>query len=252
MCGCPIFDYEHIYGYDTTGHDVDKMTLLCPKHHREKTAGRLSIQRVLQSNARPFNTNRAVGATHQLDADALNFEIALGSLVLRSGVLDGQRTGLMVDGAHVIGATIERGHLNLSLDIRDAQNRPILRVTNGELRTSTTIWDVTFEGNRLEVRGGKRKILIALLIDPQKRLTVESASFHNQFVKLLIGHQAPNGGVYLPNDETGLSNASLDGFYKVGRIGNYPEDEIFGSFEPRREYGSPPVERSSGFYRPRS
>lgn len=64
ICGCPVFDYEHIEGIGATGHNPSHMTLLCPTHHREKTVGRMPVSVVRDHDAHPFNTGATFGAGH--------------------------------------------------------------------------------------------------------------------------------------------------------------------------------------------
>jgi len=38
ICGLPIYEYDHIFGYkNETGHIVEEITLLCDHHHKLKT-----------------------------------------------------------------------------------------------------------------------------------------------------------------------------------------------------------------------
>ncbi|WP_198036130.1 hypothetical protein [Salegentibacter sp. T436] len=42
ICGLPLYEYEHMEEWaKVKRHDAEEITLLCDRHHREKTAGLL-------------------------------------------------------------------------------------------------------------------------------------------------------------------------------------------------------------------
>ena len=56
ICGRPIYEYDHILGWaKVKRHVASEITLLCDNHHREKTAGFLPNERVIEADKAPFN-----------------------------------------------------------------------------------------------------------------------------------------------------------------------------------------------------
>src|SRR4051794_8026602 len=67
MCGLPLYEYDHLDGWaNTYSHDPERVTLLCDKHHREKTGGLLPESLVEQANARPSNLQNTVSKPYSL------------------------------------------------------------------------------------------------------------------------------------------------------------------------------------------
>lgn len=60
VCGLPLYEYDHLLGWAAVQrHVAEEITLLCDKHHREKTLGLLSNEAVRAANANPLNLQRA-------------------------------------------------------------------------------------------------------------------------------------------------------------------------------------------------
>lgn len=255
-CGSPVYDYEHLLGWAVTGHDPDQMTLLCPEHHREKSAGRLPVASVLEYNAAPFNGVRSFTAAHPLYfRPSQPLILVLGNVVIQS---DPDRfrakVGLVVDGtaAFAVGLAPD-GHPIVELDIRDLDNRPLLRVAAGEMRTATANWDVEFRGTRLVVRRDRGDVVIDVRIDaPKGEVVVESADFALHHVRMKIGRQSDGGGFDLPDTHNGVSQAYMRG---AGIAVDELASDMHTAFRiigTRRAYGAPPVGGSSAFRRPKT
>src|SRR4051812_17249157 len=81
FCGAPIYDYEHIEEYNKVReHQADNITLLCPNHHREKTAGRLPANIVKERNVAPRNKSKPYTAYHELFFRGQKFGFRLGGM----------------------------------------------------------------------------------------------------------------------------------------------------------------------------
>lgn len=214
MCGCPVFDYEHIDGYGLTGHDPARMTLLCPHHHREKTAGRLSPRQVAEANAAPYNTGEAFTAGHPLFFDpAEGLRLRLGNVTFEAVGNGAPMVGVSVDSDFALGVALtDTGHPVVSMDIRDAADAPRLLVREGFLRIATSNWDVDFVGTRLLLRNALRKVAIDVHLNgPDGLVDVRSANFWLHHVPVRAGRQATGGGFELPAIRAKLHNLKFKG-----------------------------------------
>ena len=53
ICGLPIFEYDHIHGWEN---DPNTLTLLCDNHHKLKTNGLIPIAQIVEADANPFQS----------------------------------------------------------------------------------------------------------------------------------------------------------------------------------------------------
>lgn len=248
MCGSPVFDYEHIDGYANTGHDPDRITLLCTDHHREKTAGRLPVPLVERHNASPFNSGRTFTKGHHLYYEPNKpLELRLGSVSFVPGDAS-HSVGISVDGAFALGVGITKdGHPVIDLDIRDLDNRCLFRVIGGQFRAATTNWDVSFVGTRLTVRRAFRQIALSIRLDaPAGVVDVERGEFATNHVRFRIGASAPLGGFEAPDMEIELAGIAYEGGGFAFGVTD-PGRAQFHARHPRRAYGAPAVRLGSAF-----
>ncbi|MBF0671336.1 MAG: HNH endonuclease [Salinibacterium sp.] len=162
MCGAPVIDYDHMVEYAVAGsHDADNITLLCTQHHAEKTRKRLPLEKVLAADAAPYNAGRHVTGGHLLESFVgSNYAFNVGTNLFMADLGEGRSQGiaLNVDGGNVFSASIVDGELLIRAFLRDACNRPLLRIHDNELVHTTAGWDVVWEANRLKMWTGDRVV----------------------------------------------------------------------------------------------
>jgi hypothetical protein len=241
VCGSPIFDYEHIDGYGITGNDPGRMTLLCPSHHREKTAGRLPLSLVEQANAAPHNRATTLGGSHELFFFGDEFVVDLGTVrfTFALGVESAEGAAIRVDGMTVLGARWESGRILITANIRDADNQPILVVKDGELQHSTEPWDVTFIGKSLIVRQGPGRVILEIQFHAPDRVEVVQAHMWANGIPVFV---EPSGEVFFP-----LTTNVFRGFVaQAGTLGfdlgeaHSPKMGTFLRIADRRQLGGLP------------
>src|SRR5262249_16069797 len=67
ICGLPLDEYEHMEGFAKVKRHVAKeITLLCDRHHREKTGGLLPLSDVRDADRNPFNKREGVSPPYNL------------------------------------------------------------------------------------------------------------------------------------------------------------------------------------------
>ena len=61
VCGLPLYQYDHLLGWaNVHRHLAGEITLLCDQHHREKGAGLLPNEVIIEANRIPHNLKTGV------------------------------------------------------------------------------------------------------------------------------------------------------------------------------------------------
>jgi hypothetical protein len=61
ICGLPLYEYEHMEGWASVKrHVAEEITLLCDKHHKEKTNGLLPLDMVREAINNPYNLREGI------------------------------------------------------------------------------------------------------------------------------------------------------------------------------------------------
>lgn len=170
MCGCPVYHYDHMVQYSQTEeHDPANLVLLCPTHHQDKTSRRLSTDRVKSAAAHPFNQGRRYTSPADTYYDLSRFSLQVGNIGMTTDLTERGYSGadaLNVDGGSVIGVRRDIDNLSLYLRLCNSNNEPFLDVRKGEIRFSTQLWDVSYEGIILTIRDGLGEIRLELDLTP--------------------------------------------------------------------------------------
>lgn len=178
ICGLPLYEYEHMLGWaETERHVAEEITLLCDRHHREKTNKLLPASMVQAANANPYNLRAGVTPPFLLHFGAQDCSVNLGGNVFWTSYR-GDGTFIIpvsVDATPLIAFVFEQGRLLLTLQIFDEFNQPILRVLNNELQYVPEPWDIEFTGHRIVVREAARKILIEIDFRPPNQIIIPRA-----------------------------------------------------------------------------
>lgn len=186
ICGNPIVDYEHMKGWAHVKEHVAKdMTLLCKKHHGERTSGILPIDLVRKHDKNPYNTKRSNSSSQQLYYYGHSCAIEMGSNIFKMDTPDRRFPSLLipliVDGNPIIGFNMYNGRLSLNANLYDSNNNLILKIVDNILEFSLDSWDITFIKNKLSIRQGKGDIqLIISFIAPNTvRIDRAKLSYNN-------------------------------------------------------------------------
>lgn len=131
ICGLPIYDYEHMKEWaKVKEHIAEDITLLCPEHHREKTAGRLPVEIVKEANRTPYNHQHSHSKSMQLyyKGDSCIFMIGSNNFSVESDKKSPSiLIPLMVDGFPVLSFVIKDKQLLLNANVFDKKNNLILK-----------------------------------------------------------------------------------------------------------------------------
>lgn len=192
ICGMPLYEYEHMKGWENVKrHVAQEITLLCNQHHREKTNGLLPVEVVREANADPYNLREGVSKPYDLHFSGREAEVIIGGNRF-STEYQGYGTILVpisVDGTPLIGFILGDEHLLLNLAIFDEFNKPVLHIKNNQLLYSIEPWDIQLVGTKLTVREAHRKILVEIDFQPPNRVVINRGRFLRNGVEILVRPQ---------------------------------------------------------------
>jgi len=216
ICGSPVYDYDHIRGYATTGHDADWITLLCPEHHREKTAGRMPQAVAEEANRNPHNKSTDSGKAMPLYFSGAVFSVEFGSVCVRHTLEAGaaRSTCILVDGMTVVGVRRVEHRILVTANLRDSDNQPVLTIRDGELRHSTAVWDVVTEGQGLKIRQAEGDIYLEMRFLPPDRVVISRAKMWANGVLIEVTR---DGDLRFENSQNVFRRGTfVQGGFKVG------------------------------------
>lgn len=161
VCGMPIFDYDHIEEYSVVKeHTVENITLLCPNHHREKSAGRLHGDLLRHFNANPYNRERPLTSFAAVGGNVItDFNFYFAKNKVKIGLIEGNFSTLVsIDYEEIVAVRREGVNMLLSLRIYDENSQLKLNVIDGRVQVSTDIYDYSFVGKTLKIHSAAKKI----------------------------------------------------------------------------------------------
>jgi trigger factor len=190
ICGLPLlYEYEHLDGWaNVHQHEEHRITLLCDRHHREKTTGLLPLTVVEEANGNPFNLRAGVTKPYDLYFEGNACEALVGSnrFVTEDRGYGTAMIPVSIDGDALLGFLLTDGHLLLNLALFDEYNRLVLQIRNNQLWHATDIWDVQLIGRRLLVRQAARQLLLDIRFEPPNRIVIDRGRFLRNGVEVLI------------------------------------------------------------------
>ena len=170
LCGCPIYDYDHIEEYSRVQeHEVDNLALLCTEHHRQKTNKRLPVSRVKDARQEPFNVKHGKTTPNNI----ITFERFTKTAKIKFGTnyctydfsYGNFLSALCIDNNHLVQFKSIDGEFFINIKAYGANNKEVLSIINNELCHSTGIFDVKFEGTILTVKETKKRTILSFNFD---------------------------------------------------------------------------------------
>jgi hypothetical protein len=182
----PLYAYEHMLGYAVVlRHVANEITLLCDRHHREKTAGLLSSDAVAAANADPCNLRAERSSPYLLHYSGDSCRAEVGSNVMTAST-QSDFVAVMIDGQRIVWFNFEDGNYLLNVRLFDSCNQLVLEVVQNELVYSIDPWDIELVGRRLTIRSAPRNIYIDCLFAPPNGLILERGRILYNGVELFI------------------------------------------------------------------
>ena len=235
VCGSIIYDYDHMIKdwSEVKEHVANDITLLCPTHHREKTNGLLTRDKVKEANENPFNIKNNASSPYKL-----HFSGEVGQVVIASNIFtnDGCIAAyqdqnlsyvipILIDGAPIVGIRFQDERLLLNIKFFNQFNEPIFVVVDNQLMFKPDTWDIDLRGSKLMIREGPGKVLLELDFIPPNKIIIAKAKvrFDGVTLELKKDHLVLNGkkSVIIENNIF----SSLVGI-SIGNTGPFPQGLI--------------------------
>jgi hypothetical protein len=189
MCGLPLYEYDHVFGWaNAKKHIAEEITLLCDKHHREKTSGLMPIEMVVEANDHPHNLRSGISKPYDFHFSGDGCEIRIGGnrFAAQDQGYGTLLAPIIVDQLPLISFALGDGHLLLNLLVFDEFNDRVLAIHGNQLQYSTSPWDIQFIGRNLIIREASRRFLIDIYFDPPNIVRIERGRFLLNGVELLV------------------------------------------------------------------
>lgn len=181
VCGLPLYHYEHMVEYHVVKvHELDNLTLLCDRHHREKTSGLLPLSDVREANADPYSLRSGQSAPHALHYSGRGCEARIGGLAHEWPVLSdgGLTVALLVDDIPIVAFMRQDERLLLTVQLFGEQNEHVVQVLDNELVYSVEPWDIEMESRRLTIRNAPRDIFVSIEFTPPSLVDIQRGHFY--------------------------------------------------------------------------
>ncbi len=165
VCGRFPYEYEHFDPefVDAREHNPNGITLLCPTHHADKTARRISKRAVVDANANPFNE------TNDARWDVLLGRDGVQTIEMGTVVIEGPGDFSLNKVPIVELRRDDDGFWRFSAALCDEDGRRALRIEDNEVVLKRGAWDAQLEGPRLTIRSAMRRTSLEMTFLPDQR-----------------------------------------------------------------------------------
>ena len=200
LCGCPIYDYDHIEEYSRVQkHETDNLALLCTECHRQKTNKRLPVSRVQDARKEPFNLKHGKTTCNNIIA----FERFIKTAKIKFGTnyctydfsYGTFLSALCIDNNHLVQFKSIDGEFFINIKAYDTNNKEVLSIMNNVMCHSTDIFDVKYEGTILTVKEAKQRTILSVNFDTSGTIEI-----------LKMDMKYNNHSVYINKDDLLLNN----------------------------------------------
>jgi trigger factor len=187
---------------------ADELTLLCDRHHKEKTNHLLPPEDVERANASPFNVQRGISTPYGVHFSGETCEVRTSE-----SRFFGNRTKLvplLINNEEVIAFRFDGEQLFLSCQVRGTEGGVVLLIDDNELIYSTEVWDIDFVGNTLTARNGLKDFLFEIIFLPPFTAHITRLTLSYDDVLVLIDPK----GVHV--EGPGIRKRHIQRFYMSG------------------------------------
>lgn len=173
MCGCGIFEYEHIEPVfiDATEHNPDHMTLLCPTCHGKVTKGILSKESLWTAKKKP------AAIQNGFSNEWFDFSSKKKPYITFGGTKTTEcQIPLEIYGIPIISIKNpldDNTPFLLSAVFFNEKSQKTLEIIDNEWKASSKNWDFKFVGPRLTIYNQINEIVLQLKTDPPHGIIIE-------------------------------------------------------------------------------
>lgn len=169
ICGSAFYEYEHFNPEfnEATAHTPAGITLLCAKHHDDKTRGRMSNNALIEAVANP--KCKQTGFSH----GSLEFGTKESIVQIGSTVFIDARNIICINGETVLSIKkpeVENAPFLLTLVTEDSHSSN--RVIDNEWIGDAKSWDITTVGRNITVRDGKGSVILDIENIPSEKFII--------------------------------------------------------------------------------
>lgn len=167
VCGSVPYDYDHLRTqfHEADEHDPDDIVLLCDQHHRQKTAGILSVKRIL--DAKRNRVSQDSETRFKLELIREDFLTVWGSTIITAS-----DNSIIVDGDPILNFTKTDNDLEpllISGKFHDKAGNEICIIDNNEfISRSRRLGDFTIISNRFTYSMPDGTVGLAFALDDEK------------------------------------------------------------------------------------
>ncbi|MFJ1971851.1 HNH endonuclease [Streptomyces sp. NPDC087903] len=188
VCGLPLYEYDHMTPHaQVLVHEADNLTLLCDRHHREKTDGLLPLDLVRRKNEKPANIEMGISTPYGLHFYGEECEIQVSDIRFF-----GHRSKLvpfLINEEEFVSFSFDGDRILLNMLIRGKNGETALSVVENEIVYSASSWDIEFfggSGKTLKMRNALRDIQFAVTFHPPSRIHVSRLKMAYGEVKVYV------------------------------------------------------------------
>ncbi len=162
----PLYHYEHIDEFSKVNeHNEDNITLLCGTHHDSKTRGRLTKEKIIEKNNKPYNitnghTSKEGIFTFLKNINKAQICVATNKFNFTFSKDSNTFHFIEVSGTPLLSVKKIENEYFMNVLLCDKNNNLVLEIKENELIHSIDIYDAKYEGSHLIVKKDKNNILI--------------------------------------------------------------------------------------------
>jgi trigger factor len=229
VCGSPFpLDYDHITEWsEVLEHKAENITLLCSKHHAEKTRGILPLEMVVECNNNPYAIRypEKIRSIIYFKKNVATIKIATNELYV--DIHDGAMIYPFIVYKRVpFHFIVEDGNLLLSGEFHDKKGDVIVKIDKNEVQFATQKYDIELVGQKIIIRERKGIILLKINVNPSDAIIdIEYARFDHRDIsinllksKLLIKNTR-TGILYFTASSNGVPGNVGFSIFSPGHIG---------------------------------
>ncbi|MEM8957080.1 MAG: HNH endonuclease signature motif containing protein [Pseudomonadota bacterium] len=216
ICGEMPTEIHHIVEYSIRKqHEVDNLILLCDRHHKEVSSGRLSRTQVLSAWAYPYCSSGRPARYSFLHSEQKQVHIASSKFIVQEG---GTVFLFDLDDQNWLSFRLLRGIPLFSMSLYGSSSQEHVEIVDNVFSFPPIgLFDIRLKGKKLTVNLQKRKKLLeirfdqgAMFIEKLKACGDEGAvriennqmSIFGQYEKLEVNATIRNNFVFVPTNHT--------------------------------------------------
>lgn len=184
ICGCGIFEYEHIDPpfSECRVHDPKGITLLCPTCHSKKTRGYLSENAVKRAIKNPKCFQK--GFSNQF------VDLGLNHPIIKFGGIEFINCSEIITFGNFPIMSVKLPYLpgdiySITAFFFDDNEKLSLSILNNEWMAYNSNWDVNTSGGKIEIRNSKNEYSLRLNFISDELIVIENINlrFRNTIIK---------------------------------------------------------------------